>query len=102
MTHPLTNEICDEIQESIWTQEAIRVEVSADEYKAFYMDDLVSTRQLEHLCIRAAADWQLEQVINWIKRNGQDYFGLDVFITSDEFIAGLREVMRPQQKKDNS
>ena len=51
--------------------------------------------------MRAAADWQLEQVINWIKRNGQDYFDYDV-LSSDEFIAELREVMRPQQQEDNS
>ena len=82
MNHPLTDEICrEEIAES--------------------MIDFPNRFPDAHDHMRAGADWQLEQVINWIKRNGQDYFGLDVFITSDEFIADLKKAMRPQQQENN-
>ena len=103
MTHPLTDEICDEIQESIWAQEATDEELI--KYKAFYIYD--RRQQLEQLCIRAAADWQLEQVIEWIQENGQDYVYYDhslgyEMLSLNDFIADLREVMRPQQQEDNS
>ena len=83
MTHPLTDEMCEQIAPtSQWSGD---------------IGDVV----FRHSDMRAAADWQLKQVINWIKRNGQDYFDYDV-LSSDEFIAELREVMRPQQQEDNS
>ena len=103
MTHPLTDEMIDEIQESIWTQEAI------DEYKDFYMYD--RTHRLEQLCIRVAADWQLEQVIEWIQEhvtpdshysefdgNGADLWS---YIITDSIVDDLKKAMRPQQKEDN-
>ena len=107
MTHPLTDEICDEIQESIWAQEATDEELI--KYKAFYIYD--RRQQLEQLCIRAAADWQLEQVIEWIQEhvtpdshysefdgNGADLWS---YIITDSIVDDLKKAMRPQQKEDN-
>jgi hypothetical protein len=44
MTHPLTDEICDQI---------------TDELSIFSIED----------CMRDAADWQLKQVINWCSKH---------------------------------
>ncbi len=77
MTHPLTDEICDQIQDSI------------------------------HPCdpenMRAAADWQLEQVFEWIKSElgrgcylnplGYEDHEVDV----EYVLEDLEEAMRPQQ-----
>ena len=89
MTHPLTDEMCEQIAPtSQWSGD---------------IGDVV----FRHSDMRAAADWQLEQVINWIKENGQDYVYYDhslgyEMLSLNDFIADLREVMRPQQKEDNS
>jgi len=71
--HPLTDEICDQIQDSI------------------------------HPCdpenMRAAVDWQLEQVIEWIK-NCRD---CDLFYIKDRDLMNfkmrreLQKAMRPQE-----
>ena len=72
--HPLTDEICDQIQGSI------------------------------HPCdpenMRAAADWQLGQVLKWLK-NCRDY---DLFYIKDRALTRreLKKAMRPQQQEDNS
>jgi len=73
--HPLTDEICDQIQDSV------------------------------HPCdpenMRTAADWQLEQVNAWIAQNVHNYIDSDnlwtlVYMLKDD----LNKTMRPQ--KDNS
>ena len=68
MTHPLTDEICDQIQDSV------------------------------HPCdpadMRAVADWQLEQVIEWIKEC-PDCYDLDFHSESRRMIADLKQAMRP-------
>jgi len=46
--------------------------------------------------MRAAADWQLEQVIEWLRHN------LHLNPTSVDYVVeNLREAMRPQQLEDN-
>ena len=69
MNHPLTDEICDQIQDSI------------------------------HPCdpanMRAAADWQLEQVIKWIKQG--HLYDLEYHTHCLDMIADLRKAMRPQE-----
>ena len=65
--HPLTDEICDQIQDSI------------------------------HPCdpanMRAAADWQLEQVIRFLEANKD--------LSVETALRFIRPAMRPQQQEDN-
>ncbi len=72
MTHPLTDKMC--YQMSINNMEA-------------YGD------------LRDAADWQLEQVIEWIEENGYEYVyyhhELGCQTEHSRMIADLRKAMRP-------
>jgi len=78
--HPLTDQIIEKIAEGV-----------------FYKCDM-----------RAAADWQLEQVIKWIEDEGfnvssvsyehlkyDDDHGFQEYVS--DFTANLREAMRPQE-----
>jgi hypothetical protein len=54
--------------------------------------------------MRAAADWQLEQVIKWIKSElGRDcyldHYGHEVDV--EYVLEDLEEAMRPQQQENN-
>ena len=70
MTHPLTDKIIQAITHNIHVY-----------------DD---TRPLR-VDMRAAADWQLEQVIDWIEE----------YLTAGDVISeSLKEAMRPQQQED--
>jgi len=81
--HPLTDEIILSIADEAF-------------HLPNYQDDL-----------RAAADWQLEQVIEWLKSNlrsslylepvGDDGVTVEVFYAIED----LRKAMRPQQQEDN-
>ena len=82
MNHPLTNKICDQI---------------TDELSFFSVED----------CMRDAADWQLEQVIEWLRENlyweEEDgsvryvYGNGFASICTTEVIADLKKAMRPQE-----
>ena len=70
--HPLTDEICDQIQDSV------------------------------HPCdpenMRTAADWQLEQVIDWLKNCNMNHsLSYDGEYRSDRYLVvnAFREAMRP-------
>ena len=80
--HPLT----DDIAESIAVTEL---------QCPFGIGQLVFT----HEDMRAAADWQLERVAEWIGENGlRGYVSTDSFtiIHTQEAIADLKKAMRPQ------
>ena len=66
MNHPLTDEMCEKIQLHIFNQ------TDAD-------------------CMRAAADWQLEQVLRFMEENG---FGIRKILL-------LKDAMRPQQQEES-
>ena len=73
--HPLTDEICDQIQDSV------------------------------HPCdpenMRTAADWQLEQVIDWLKNCNMNHsLSYDGEYRSDRYLVinAFREAMRPQEE----
>ena len=56
--------------------------------------------------MRALANWQLEQVIEWLRSaDSRDYLWLwidgDAEINKDELIADLRKAMRLQQQENN-
>ena len=66
MTHPLTNDIIEEISVS-------------------YLKNCESVKSN----MRSAADWQLEQVIDWIEE----------YLTAGDVISeSLEEAMRPQEE----
>ena len=70
--HPLTDEICD----AFW-----------DEHGQYY----VLYEEVRLTC-RASADWQLEQVIEWLKTTPHYHCGS---VMADL----LKEAMRPQQQQ---
>ena len=78
MTHPLTDEMIDEIQ----------IKFGGPCLEGY--DDNM----------RAAADWQLEQVIKWLhSMNQYEYlyaYPVDPELDKDELIADLKKAMRPQ------
>ena len=70
MNHPLTDDTCNEL--SIFPIKALD-----DKYAGLMMSDM-----------RAAADWQLEQVVEWLK-DELDY--------DPNLLLDLKEAMRPQE-----
>ena len=71
--HPLTDEMCEELS-------------------CFYLSNFGDTGEGIVQDMRAAADWQLEQVIDWIEE----------YLTAGDVISeSLKEAMRPQQQEDN-
>ena len=71
MNHPMTDEMCEEIQ--------LKLGALPDHW---YYD-----------AMRAAADWQLEQVLKWIEETEYDQYHYDKII----YASALREAMRPQE-----
>jgi len=80
MTHPLTDEIIEEIAEDV-----------------FYYDYSIPIFRCD---MRSAADWQLEQVMKWLDENLSNY-------TNDDYLGDceplhklegdLKKAMRPQE-----
>ena len=69
--HPLTDEICRVIEEDLvrkW---------------GFDYDD--------YMCMRAGADWQLEQVIRYLEND------LKFVLWTDDFMDKFKKAMRPQE-----
>ena len=83
--HPLTDEIIEEIAEDV-----------------FCYDYSIPIFKCD---MRAAADWQLEQVIEWLRSTpSREYVHLwdcDAEMDKDELITDLIKAMRPQQQEDN-
>lgn len=75
--HPLTDEVC------------------------YAIDDNPSMKTSSWRdCMRAGADWQLEQVIDWFKSQ-QDYLSTFIYLPPDidceSIERSLRKAMRPQE-----
>ena len=51
--------------------------------------------------MRAAADWQLEQVIAWLEDSLEDHRYSGIGILVDWVIEDLREAMRPTTQENN-
>jgi hypothetical protein len=79
MTHPLTDKI---IEEELITEDECdyRLDFGRANY---YVEDF-----------RAGADWQLEQVIEWMKKFNR--YDLESHSECDRMISDLRKAMRPQ------
>ena len=82
MTHPLSDEICLEITNRPYMTDARK-------------DDM-----------RAAADWQLEQVMKWLRNNlDESYVWAEVMapgIDVESVVIGLKQAMRPTTQEENS
>ena len=75
MTHPLTEEMCEILSIQPWLYPEVDVEATI-------------------LDMRAAADWQLEQVIEWLKDELDYRSDIDPNLLSD-----LKKAMRSQEDK---
>ena len=56
-----------------------------------------TTTSVERNNMRAAADWQLEQVLEWLKTNTEDYVLEDYYSTYfliEAFLENLKQAMR--------
>ena len=81
--HPLTDKICLDIAAELQ-----------------FLDDM-----------RAAADWQLEQVVKWLRNNLNEAYAdhlteiengeVLAYILTDDVVNDLIETMRPQQLENN-
>ena len=88
MTHPLTDDLCCQIWQDnkdnwlMWQEPCPCLSLAS-----------LPTRRI--MC--GAADWQLDQVIEWLRDNLQEhrYSGMNIFV--DYVIEDLREAMRPQE-----
>ena len=80
MTHPLT----DKDIQSIWDKVGNDIVDAKDEDLDGFVEDAL---------IRAGADWQLEQVIEWLKDELDYRSDIDPNLLSD-----LKKAMRPQEE----
>ena len=90
MTHPLTDQKCELLSRQPWLDPDVDVESTIHD-------------------MRVAADWQLEQVVEWLQSNlwlfdddtGPLYIKEDCLsdkvIDEDKVINDLRKAMRPQE-----
>ena len=85
MTHPLTDEICNEL--SVYPLEEFADEYYDKNYFYAHPDGNMTD-------MRAAADWQLEQVIRYLEND------LEFVLWSDSFMDKFKKAMRPQQQED--
>ena len=85
--HPLTHGVVDKIAHS-----------------SHWSDD-VGDVVFMYYDMRSAADWQLEQVIEWLRstpsREYVHYWDGDAEMDKDELITDLKKSMRPQQLENN-
>ena len=99
MTHPLTDEICEQIRDSI-------PKLRRDEHGHIFSHDgqRILDGMVEEMSedlnaeMRSAADWQLEQVIEWLKEKEYDQLDYDEIIYADD----LRKAMRPVTQENRN
>ena len=56
-------------------------------------------------CMRTAADWQLEQVIEWMRDHNNHYIREDsmgIYFDEDECIDDFKKAMRPPTTQEES
>ena len=88
MTHPLTDDLAENIAPV-----------------AQWAGDIGDT-VFRHSDMRRAADWQLEQVIEWLRSMDENSYlfsynyswGSDPQLDKNELIADLKKAMRPQEE----
>jgi len=78
--------------------------------KTFNFSGEYTSRWYDEEDMRAAADWQLEQVIEWLKTNTEDYLMEDyvmedyyiTYFLTEAFIDDLKKAMRPTTTQENN
>jgi len=90
--HPLTDAICEEL---------------ADTEDRPYAFRYCRLTYIEMINMRAAADWQLEQVIEWIRRHPWVGSDCPIYDFEDEqdrsqLITDLRKAMRPTTTQEDT
>ena len=83
--HPLTNKDLEDLENSLTRSVMGQLVLPSDFNLA-----------------RAAADWQLEQCIAWLKTNIEDYVLEDYYSTYfliEAFLDDFKKAMRPQDNK---
>lgn len=85
--HPLTDEMILDAMASIYRWKP--------EYRAGA--DAAFCPRLE---MRAAADWQLEQVVDWVSKFG--WYLFEHPCQKHEFISELKKAMRPNNKQEDN
>ena len=74
-----------------------------DHWKLEYLDDAIGFNDAMVQSFQLGADWQLEQVIEWLKETKcNQYLYLwehGAEMEKDELIADLKKAMRPQEDK---
>jgi hypothetical protein len=75
--HPLTDEICEELLPDFIV-------------RPLHTDDITA--------MRVATDWQLEQVIEWLKEKEYDQYHYNKIIYADD----LRKAMRPTTTQEEN
>ena len=86
--HPLTDAICEEI---------------ADTEDRPYAFRYCRLTYIEMNNMRAAADWQLEKVLEWLITNTEDYLLQDYYKTyflTEAFLDGFKKAMRPTTQEE--
>ena len=78
MNHPLTDQKCELLSRQPWLDPDVDVESTIHD-------------------MRVAADWQLEQVIEWIKQG--HLYDLEYHTHCLDMIADLKAAMRPQEEQ---
>ena len=82
--HPLTEELIEEIAQ----------------FEPDLTDPLRDNRTND---MRAAADWQLEKVLEWLITNTEDYLLQDYYKTyflTEAFLDGFKKAMRPTTQEE--
>jgi len=87
--HPLTDEICCQL----WQD-------NKDNWLKL-QEPCPATRRV----MRAATDWQLKQVLEWLKTNTEDYVLEDYYSTYfliEAFLDDFKKAMRPTTQEENN
>ena len=103
--HPLTDEICDQILDSIpklrRDEQGHILSYDGQRILDGMFEELSEVSNAE---MRAAADWQLERAIAWLKFNTDDYLLQDYYKTyflTKAFLNDFKKAMRPTQEEMN-
>ena len=63
--------------------------------KTFSFSGEYTSRWYDEEDMRAAADWQLEELTKWLKGNIANYVGAGCYFHTESFLDDLKKAMRP-------
>ena len=93
--HPLTDEICKNLSLSI------SISIATGDPDPCINPQYIASD------MRLAADWQLEQLFEWLKKNAEAYVCQDsedysTYFLTDDFINEIKKAMRPTTTQENN